>query len=1064
MYIVAKVVGGYLRGEGKNPVRINAIYDGNPGSIWSTAQNTSLVVNYFGVNGLGYLPASPAELGGWSGGTAQDVINAVNSGAYILQHRDHGYEPGWGEPDFTTANIPSLNNVGKMTYVFSINCLTGKFNHSSKCFQEVFHLHQWQGQNAGAVGVLCPTSTSFSFVNDTYIWGVYDLFDPDFMPDYGPYADNSGNWLPAFGNVAGKYFLAQSSWPYNVNNKQITYQMFTAHSDAFLRLYTEVPQTLTVTHEEVSLAGNTNFNITATEGAMIALTLDGEILAVADATGVQQTIIIPATLIPTNEINVVCTKQNYLRYESVVTVVPADGPYVIGNNWVVNDDNHDEILQYGESATIDMTAKNVGIETASNVSMTISSESEHVTIIQNTANFGNIAADATATVNDAFEVLISEDVPNNTTILFDISSTDGNDVWASAMTIKVYRPILAYDDFSWQGSFEAGETLSFAIAFENKGGAPVNDVVGVLSSANQYVTIDVAEQAYGNILPNETGIAIFNVTLSDETPQSGLIEFNISVSGDEGMITADGSFGIENKCTIYFDMWDSSGDGWDSNGRISIRQNNIEIASVKLQSGSFGQTELSLPTGELDFVWIYGNNYDYENSFKIYNHDHELIYQTSGTPTAGSFLVYDNSCGQSGIICESPINLLAENEENIVTLSWESDGVNFIVKRDGVQIGSTTETQFIDNAAPFGLLEYSVTAICISGAVSDESKVNVEIAALYPPVKELHAEITDNNVYISWIEPTTKDFEISSFKIYRNDVEIANVFDAYYSDNNLLNGNYIYCVEVIYDDGETSDKICLDEIIIDICEIPANLNVNINVNNASLMWSETINPSQSYNVYRNNEIISNTTDTHFYDNDLNNGEYEYCIEAIYSNCTSERICFDLINIAVCHQPINLTHIAENNSVVLEWEKSPFVSSANYSVYRNDELLAENISETNYTDVNPVKGNSVYGVQANYNLECETSDPATLQVNYVGINNYDSNVKIYPNPAQNILNIEAKDMSKITIYNNSGQIVLKLDVNGDKTNVDVSKLNSGIYVLDIVDTNNSSIKTKVVITK
>ena len=151
-----------------------------------------MVVSYFGPTGTQYIPQTPAELGGWSGGTAAQVVTAINNGACILQHRDHGYEQGWGEPAFSTSNISQLNNVGKLTFVFTINCLTGKFNYSTPCFGEVFERHTYNGQNAGAVGYLAPTETSYSFVNDTYVWGMYDLFDPQFLPTYGPYADNTG--------------------------------------------------------------------------------------------------------------------------------------------------------------------------------------------------------------------------------------------------------------------------------------------------------------------------------------------------------------------------------------------------------------------------------------------------------------------------------------------------------------------------------------------------------------------------------------------------------------------------------------------------------------------------------------------------------------------------------------------------------------------------------------------------------------------------------------------------------------------------------------------------------
>ncbi|MEZ5198797.1 MAG: hypothetical protein R2764_21200 [Bacteroidales bacterium] len=54
---------------------------------------------------MGYIPAQPSELGGWTGGTAAGINNAINSGSFMLQHRDHGYEQGWGEPDYSSVLI-----------------------------------------------------------------------------------------------------------------------------------------------------------------------------------------------------------------------------------------------------------------------------------------------------------------------------------------------------------------------------------------------------------------------------------------------------------------------------------------------------------------------------------------------------------------------------------------------------------------------------------------------------------------------------------------------------------------------------------------------------------------------------------------------------------------------------------------------------------------------------------------------------------------------------------------------------------------------------------------------
>ncbi|MCK4569600.1 MAG: T9SS type A sorting domain-containing protein, partial [Bacteroidales bacterium] len=316
--ICGETVGGFWKNElGKSPVRINDIYSGTPGSSWSSATNTSTVVNYFGPNGLGYIPATPAELGGWTGGTATMINNTVNNGSFMLLHRDHGGLTGWGEPSYHNSDINGLQN-SDLIYVMSINCLTGKYNWSGECFAEKFHRHTYNGANAGALGITAASDISYSFVNDTYVWGFIDNMWPAFMPDYGTqFPQNFA--LPAFGNASGKYFLQQSSWPYNTGSKLVTYHLFHHHGGAFLTVYYEEPMNLTIIHDGSIDFGAPTFEITADNGSLISLYYDGAILATATGTGSVQSISIPA--IPLDAIvTLTVTKQNYFRHEEPLPV------------------------------------------------------------------------------------------------------------------------------------------------------------------------------------------------------------------------------------------------------------------------------------------------------------------------------------------------------------------------------------------------------------------------------------------------------------------------------------------------------------------------------------------------------------------------------------------------------------------------------------------------------------------------------------------------------------------------------------------------------------------------
>lgn len=619
--ICSEVVGGYMRSKNYDVNRINCIYQGSPGSQWSSATNTNTVVNYFGPNGLGYLPATPAELGDWNSGTPEKIVQAVNEGTFLVQHRDHGLEEGWGEPAMRNNHVNQTTNVGKLPFVMSINCLTGKFNYGSTCFAEAWMRRTYNGENAGAVGILCPTEVSYSFVNDAFVWGVYDLFDPEFMPDYGPYAENSGNWMPAFGNVAGKYFLQQSTWPYNTEDKDITYTMFTAHCDPFLRLYTQVPQTMDVTHSEVVLAGLGEMTVTAPEGCTISLVVENaeggwNILAVEEATGDVQTIHFEAQVPPTI-INLVITGQNYLRYEDEITVVPADGPYIVFDSKVINDENGNGQLDYGEAISLDITLKNVGSEAMNAFEAVLTTESEYINITNGTANYESIAPNETQTVENAFSFTVANDVPDNTSNLFFITVTNGDDSYVSNISMKAFAPIFKIGSMTineiqgnGNGRLDAGEDAELIFSLENKGHSAAVNGLATLDLMSPYITLDNDEVSFETLAAEEILNATYAIHVSEDAPIGYQCPMTLDVVAGQYSATKE----FTAKVGLVLEDFESGelSAGWtnDSNNPWRFVNEDPYEGQYCLRSGSIGNSAtttllLSHEAGSNDTISFY---------------------------------------------------------------------------------------------------------------------------------------------------------------------------------------------------------------------------------------------------------------------------------------------------------------------------------------------------------------------------------------------------------------------------------------------------------------------------
>lgn len=774
--ICAETVGGFWRLQNKTPVRVNAIYSGTPGTVWSTATNTNLVVNYFGPSGRGYIPATPAELGGWSGGTPQMVINAINNGAFALMHRDHGFEDGWGEPAFVSSHINSLTNTqnNQLVYVFSINCLTGKYNLTTECFAEKFHRHTYNGQNAGALGIIAASEVSYSFVNDCFVWGMMDNFYPNFMPDYGNNVPLRG-FVPAFGMAAGKIFLFSSQWPYNTNNKEVTYHLFHHHGGAFMQVYTEVPQEMPVNHNPILYSGASSFTVTAPEGAFIALTVNGQIIGTAVSNGGANVINIQPQL-PPNVMIVTVTKQNYLRYEANVEIIPPTGPYVVGHSYVVNDitGNNNGLMDYGESITLHMTMKNVGVQQANNVSTQMTSTNQYVTITDGYAFFGSIAPNGTATVNDAFALTVSPNIPDNHPVTFTLTSTDGTNQWVSYITIVGHAPKLQFKQYvvndangNGNGLLDPGETAPMVITVENTGTAAAYSVVGVLTSSDPYVTVLTTQpQPMGNINPSAQATCTFTVSAANNIPAGYTATLVLQMSAN---------LGISQQTTIQLVFPDycyptancTYGDGFTG----------FALAQINNMTGNGCS-----PSGYGNFTNMVAN------------------LQPGQTYTVQWKTGYSNQ--RACLWIDLNDNKQFEASERLIT-DFVMSAANVVYSTNfTVPAGNYWGTKRIRIRANWQASAQDPCANFTYGETEDYTANFGNPANLIPP-QNVSATVTGNSVTITWLPPQTNE-TLLGYNVYRDSQKIANLITALtYTDNNVPAGSHWYSVTAVYAQGES---------------------------------------------------------------------------------------------------------------------------------------------------------------------------------------------------------------------------------------------------------------------
>jgi len=1175
--ICSEAVGGYWRNQGKHPVRINAIYSGNPGSVWSTNTNTSIVVNYFGPNGLGYIPQSPSELGGWTGGTAAQVVNAVNNGAMLLQHRDHGYYQGWGEPDFSNSNVAQMNNVGKMTFVNTINCQTGTFDHNPECLIEAFMRRTSNGQNAGAVGCIGPTQTSYSFVNDTYAWGMYDQYDPQFLPDYGPYADYEGNWRPAFGNVAGKYFLQQSSWPSNPNNKAITHKMFTAHCDAFLTLFTQVPTAMTVTHPSQITAATTSISVSAPQGAVIALTRNNNILAVATATGSSQYITFAAQ--PSNsQITIVATKQDRLRYVGTIHVISE--PNLTVTELTPHDANGNQQLEYGEQSSFDMTIKNIGDQASAQATATLSTTTlTYVTINQSTATIPALSPNQTTDLTEAFGITVADNVPDEARLDFTLTMVGGSHTWTHDFHFNAYAPSLKVFDAmtindggvvkgNGNGRLDPGETAEITFTFANNGHASAENVTATLTTATQqYITIDHPTVTTATVGIGQTIEVSYTVTVSAAMPKGEAAVFTLTASSGaySNACTYSHRVGLEianfeNGLTGF--EWEN-----DPDHPWTIVDTDPYSGNYCLQSGTIGHNATSTltlhfnvenPNDEIRFcrrtdcdshdnlkfyidgveMQLWSGNLNWrEMVFTVTQGEHTFTwaYEKDGSGTSGADHAWlddilfpvrhiDFACnaGADQNICQVPAQLESDvigyesllwttsgdgefdhndilnpiytpGEQDLVhktvTLTLTATNEEGETLSDDVVInfheaasilmeteGEICEGESIDLTATTHEASFSVWSTSGDGIFSNPANLETTYTPGEQDIANGIVTLTLSALSPYGCGDATQDFILTIHPLLHTEFDMASC--GSYTWNGIEYneaGDYEQTLQSIYgcDSTVVMHLTLIDSYNIEIEETACD----------SYEWAgETFTLSGTYeHVFTSMHGCDSTVVMHLTVN--YSSQVEMIVEAC-ENFTWNDITYTesgdyeqtFVNALACDS-IVVMHLTIDTAPVLEalsgdnevdvrlipvstytTEAGPASTVYTWNIEPQDAgTFTSDNNQVTVTWSDTYKGEAIISVKAEN--DCGLSELAlTVNVtNSTDIDEFGIEAKLYPNPTNGLVTIEAQSLQRLTVMNALGQIVYDHEVEGDKAQIQMAQFGVGTYLIRIYTENGVATK-------
>lgn len=451
----------------------------------------------------------------------------------------------------------------------------------------------------------------------------------------------------------------------------------------------------------------------------------------------------------------------------------------------------------------------------------------------------------------------------------------------------------------------------------------------------------------------------------------------------------------------------------------------------------------------------------------------------------------------------------ADNNELSATLSWKNPSktlngtdlpsqFDVVVERNGEIVHTEKNTTpgqtvtYIDNTLPyFSTFEYAVYAMVNNAHGEIVKKSNVSFGPTCSWQLILQSTLFSGGdavmVYNSAGDLVmTKTTTNSMSKTFDIDVPLGKVsFAASPSPKGDGSDKFTIMIknsvgEVVFNEtynlSDLADKPVVFTTIntcgSDVqCDAPSNLTAREDGQTVVLSWNGIENPDYGYNVYRDGKLIALTQENNYIDDDVVKGGRCYTVTSFCSNGDSQYSNeAHAVTTEGCEPATNLKCImTDNNKVLLSWEAPENNDLTGFYIMRKSEqdadwkrIKVQGAAKTEYTDNSALTEGMwyYYRVIAYYRATDCLSAPAAAYNNedeyhvalYYSTTDIDENaenmISVYPNPANDKINIEAVGIKNVTVVNMLGQKVYEASMNNDQTVVDCSQFEAGLYMIRV----------------
>lgn len=758
-----------------------------------------------------------------------------------------------------------------------------------------------------------------------------------------------------------------------------------------------------------------------------------------------------------------------------------------GATVVLNDDNVNGLLNPGETADLRILVDNVGNEMAQMVVGTLSTDYEFITLNETEKPYSTIGADMMAYAD--YNVTLDAAAPEDFIIPFTLTLTDVNGrVTVLNFNYKNSCNVIfslhdSYGD-GWQGNY-------LTVTYSD--GTPTEQMEVSSGSSATYIR----ELASGSTISltwhngNWTSECSFEITYEDGTV---IFENSGGFSGTRTFtINCGGGGGAPEFCepirNLTYDLdgqnvvlsWEAPENGVPDGYEVYRETELLDVVEgltftdPHVEEGLHNycvyavyedcqsefvcaEVEVSLcnPVQNLDYTldddllltltWEAPEDPTGLVEYQVYLDDEQL---TATNELSYAFIIAEGqhdlmvkavfaSCDKDAhvdvCIVGAVQHLTYQMESHNVILNWDAiEGVSQYEVYVNGALAATTETTAYAIDIEAGLTTIMVKAVAEGCYVLGAS---VEICFV-DPVADLSFVAMDDTGLLHFVWSNVADVEYYEVAYNDNTVQLAPESSGAtgFSFDPIVGENTI-CVTVHSVYGCDSEPVCMSK---EVCAAVDGFDYTFVGNEVTVTWNDVAD--SYYLMVNGTEFV--TVATNAYTATVDNG-LDLQVTPVYEDCMVLSAMFScaVTNIA---PEMRITNVREG-LIATAW--STVNEAVAYNLYRDGELIAENLTETAYNDMEMMlNAQHCYAVQSVFEKGVSDLSEEACANYFAGVGENEGEVSIFPNPTTDKVTIQCAGMTLIEVWSAEGRLVNRIKVDGDSYQLD--GLESGVYTLRIM---------------